>query len=136
MAKFICNKLARDNTIEGMANDAIRTTYKQLKHKELLEGLRKKLLEESLEVAEATERMHVVNELADVFEVIDALRDMYCITNAEVSAAKETIYRKRGGFKKGIFLETIEMSESNPYVKHFRASPNRYLEVRSKRRAS
>lgn len=135
MAKFICNKLARDNTIEGMAKDAIRTTYKQLKHKELLEALRKKLLEESLEVAEATKRTEVINELADVFEVIDALRGMYGITYTEVSAAKATIYRKRGGFKKAIFLETIEMSESNPYVKHFRASPSRYPEVRSKHRA-
>lgn len=132
MAKFICNKLARDNTIEGMAKDAIRTTYKQLQHKELLEALRKKLLEEALEVAEATERMQVVNELADVFEVLDALRGVYHITNAEVSAAKRKIYRKRGGFKKGIFLEAIEMSENHPSVKHFRASPNRYLEVRSK----
>ena len=135
MAKFICNKLTRDKTIEGMAKDAIRTTYKQLQHQELLEELRKKLLEESLEVAEATERMQVINELADVFEVIDALRGMHRITYAEVLAAKGTIYRKRGGFKKGIFLEAIEMSESNPCITHFRASPDRYLEVRSKRRA-
>lgn len=132
MAKFICNKLARDNTIEGMAKDAIQASYKLLQHKELLEALRKKLLEEAREVTEATKRTEVINELADVFEVIDALQGMYRITNAEVSAAKETIYRKRGGFKKAIFLKTIEMSESNPYVKHFRASPSRYLEVRSK----
>ena len=132
MIKFICNKLARDKTIEGMAKSAIQTSYKQLQNKELLEELRKKLLEESLEVAEATERTQVVDELADVFEVIDALRAMYRITAAEVSAAKRRIYRKRGGFKKGIFLEAIEMSESNPCVQHFRASPDRYLEVRSK----
>lgn len=131
MAKFICNKLARDKTIEGMAKDAITAKYKHLNSPEYLEALKKKLLEESLEVTQATTRSEVVNELADVFEVIDAIKTTFHITHDEILTAKDRIFRVRGGFEKGVYLETIEMDENNPRVTHFRASPDRYPEVRS-----
>ena len=125
---FICNKLARDKTIENMHQEGMNTQYKLLTNGELLPALHNKLLEEALEVTQAANRTEVVAELADVFEVIDAIKHFYAITHEEIMAAKQTAYQARGGFQQGLFLESIAMDSTHRKVKYFRKSPDRYPE--------
>jgi hypothetical protein len=51
------------------------------------------------------------------------------ISIKEIEKAKEKKYQKLGGFENGLYIETIEMEESNPKVMHFRKSPNKYPEI-------
>lgn len=129
MVKFSCNKIARDKSVESMKEQGITAHYKLLTGKELANALGNKLLEEALEVKEATDRQEVIAELADLFEVIEGLCKVHGITHDEIILHKELTKQKKGGFEKGIFVDYIEMSDTNERVKHFRKSPEKYPEI-------
>jgi predicted house-cleaning noncanonical NTP pyrophosphatase (MazG superfamily) len=78
---------------------------------ETLEKLKDKLLEESQEVFEAygkKDKTYLKEELADVIEVIDAILYHNDISLEEVLKIRDTKKAKRGGFEKGVFLESID----------------------------
>lgn len=126
---FACDKLSRDKGLETFKAEGITPQYKLLKDDELRNVLKIKLMEEGYELCEAETIQEVVAELADVLEVIDGLCKAYKISLEDIQKIKEKKLKERGGFEKGLFIETIEMEESNPKVKHFRASPDKYPEV-------
>jgi predicted house-cleaning noncanonical NTP pyrophosphatase (MazG superfamily) len=81
---------------------------------ETLERLKDKLLEEAQEVFEAynnEDKSHLKEEIADVIEVIDAILYHNTITLEEVLAIRDAKKEKKGGFEKGIYLESIDYFE-------------------------
>jgi predicted house-cleaning noncanonical NTP pyrophosphatase (MazG superfamily) len=129
MPTFLCNKLSFDKTLQNFKESNITATYRMLADKELLEALYKKLLEEAQEVTKTNSRAEVISELADLSAVVDGLCNVYDISHHEIEKAQSALYEKRGGFETGLFVETIEMTENNPAVQHFRKSPERYPEI-------
>lgn len=78
---------------------------------ETLEKLKDKLLEEAQEVFEAygkEDKTHLKEEIADVIEVIDAILYHNNISLAEVLAIRDAKKEKKGGFEKGLYLESID----------------------------
>ncbi len=78
---------------------------------ETLEKLKDKLLEEAQEVFEAyskEDKTDLKEEMADVIEVIDAMLYHNKISLEEVLAIRDAKRAKRGGFEKGVFLESID----------------------------
>lgn len=78
---------------------------------ETLKLLKDKLLEESQEVFEAydkEDKTELKEELADVIEVIDAVLFHNNITLSEVLAIRDAKKERKGGFEKGLYLETID----------------------------
>lgn len=72
-----------------------------------LQYLIKKLSEESFELDEAImARTHreIVEEFADVLEVLDALQAELGLTDTELAEAKDHKRARRGGFDKGYVL--------------------------------
>ena|SRR3990167_9142824 len=129
MAKFVCNKLGRDNGLESFKSQNIKPVYKFLSGNELREALKNKLIEEAQEVRDAHDDTEMVAELADILEVIIGLCKSYEIDFKEVEKVKAEKCNDRGGFEKGLYIETLEMDETNPRVQHFRKSPNKYPEI-------
>ena len=128
MIKFRCNKLGRDKSLQGFESEGLIAHYKILAGKELCHELKHKLIEEAEEVKDTQELGELTAELADVLEVIDGLCKAYGIDADELARIKEEKKRERGGFEEGFYVEAIEMDESSPKVKHFRASPEKYPE--------
>jgi predicted house-cleaning noncanonical NTP pyrophosphatase (MazG superfamily) len=131
MIKFIGNKLARDKSLERLKEDGITAQYRMLSGHELREALQKKLVEEAQEVHDANpnDRQEIIDELADVLEVIDGLCKAYGISMQEVLKEKAARRESRGGFEDGFYLETFEMDENNPKAKYFRKYPHKYPEI-------
>jgi predicted house-cleaning noncanonical NTP pyrophosphatase (MazG superfamily) len=78
---------------------------------ETLEKLKDKLLEESQEVFDAydnDDKTQLKEELADVIEVIDAILYHNNFSLDEVLAIRDVKKAKRGGFEKGVYLESID----------------------------
>jgi predicted house-cleaning noncanonical NTP pyrophosphatase (MazG superfamily) len=74
-----------------------------------------KLLEESQEVFDAygkEDKTQLKEEIADVIEVIDAILYHNDISLAEVLAIRDAKKEKKGGFEKGVFLESIDYFEN------------------------
>lgn len=129
---FMCNKLARDKTAQNFKESNITATHRIISGKELHDALYKKLLEEALEVTQAVDRKEIISELVDVLDVIEGLRNALDISHDEIEVARNDINDRRGCYQNGLFLTTIEMSEENPAVNHFRKSPEKYQEIVTK----
>ncbi len=129
MAKFILKKIGRDKGVEAFKSQNITPDYKLLQGRALGVELQRKLIEEAHEVQEAQARAEIIGELADVLEVIDGLCLAYAIPKEIVLEEKEKRRQDRGGFEKGLYIETIEMDDANPRAAHFRKSPTKYPEI-------
>ena len=64
--------------------------------------LKEKLSEEIAEFYAAPDRAHMVEEMADVAEVLRAIAKFYELPEAEVERARIEKLRKRGGFENRI----------------------------------
>jgi predicted house-cleaning noncanonical NTP pyrophosphatase (MazG superfamily) len=113
----VYNKLVRDKMADIYKHDvenkisASDYSIRYMKREETLERLKDKLLEEAQEVFEAygkEDKTHLKEEIADVIEVIDAILYHNEISLDEVLALRDAKKEKRGGFEKGLFLESID----------------------------
>ena len=102
------NKLVRDNipTIIKRANKKCQTRI--LNDEDYIHYLKLKLLEESNEVNQANDNNKMIEELADVFEVIDALLKTFDISLDVIKNIQSIKAKKNGQFNNKIFLEYVE----------------------------
>ena len=98
-------KLIRDNYINEISTDRLYaiTSPDEYKH-----YLRLKLQEEVDELIEATHgRGDLLNELADVLEVVEAITLRYNFSMAEVLQCKQFKKDVKGGFTTGLLLGDV-----------------------------
>ena len=101
----IFNKLVRDNIPNKIeANGEVAVT-RVLTDAEYQYELSKKLLEEANEVINATTSKAILEELADVLEVVRAIAKLEDKNLNDVIDIAESKKQTRGGFEKRIFLE-------------------------------
>lgn len=101
--KYYHEKLVRDKIPQVIESNGGKGSFKILSEKRYEEELKKKLLEESKELAKAPKE-ETLNELADVLEVIKSIADHYKIRFSKVEEFQKEKRKKRGGFKKKLFL--------------------------------
>ena len=106
--KYVYNKLVRDkipeeiNKIEGR-----KCNYKILNKEEYLQELDNKLFEEAQEFVEE----HSVEELADLMEVVFAIKEIKNMSIEDIEKARESKKIKKGAFKDRIYLIDVEQEE-------------------------
>lgn len=94
------NKLVRDKIPKIIAKKGGKAVTRTLSKSEYFEALKKKLIEEAREFASKPTK----EELADILEVVSALREYLGLTPEELEFTKKKKRIMRGGFKKRIFL--------------------------------
>jgi len=67
--------------------------------------LQKKIVEEANELNYAKTQEHIVEEIVDVLEVINAICAVKNITKKSISDVQKEKYEKRGGFLGGFVME-------------------------------
>jgi predicted house-cleaning noncanonical NTP pyrophosphatase (MazG superfamily) len=97
-------KLVRDNIPEIIMASGEKPITRILDKKEYLAELVKKIKEEVAEFEED----HSVEELADIQEVLIAIRDALGIKTDELEIMRLEKANKNGQFKKRIYLERVE----------------------------
>lgn len=106
---IIYNKLIRDKIPEITKADGWISETRILKTKEFITELKKKILEEAKELNEGTDTKNLIEELADIQEIIDALLLENKVRFAEFRKIQTKKRQRRGGFKKKLFLiKTVE----------------------------
>lgn len=102
------NKLVRDNIVSEIQAAGRQVEYRELGHNQYLTALKIKLCEEVQELKHASSSEEECEELADVLEVIDALKAALehtdCPSLSKVMAAKERKAKTKGAFGKKHFL--------------------------------
>ena len=99
------NKLVRDNIPDKIKNNGEEAVTRVLSIKEYKIELYKKLEEEKNEVINSKNKEELIEELADLLEVLDAIMSVNNISKEQVNNVKEEKRLKRGGFDKRIYLE-------------------------------
>ncbi|MBE9126215.1 MULTISPECIES: nucleoside triphosphate pyrophosphohydrolase [unclassified Coleofasciculus] len=97
------NKLVRDGIPELIRQDNHEYEVVVMGEEEYREALRQKLVEEAGEVA-AADHQRLVSELADLYEVIDAVMAAYGIERELVLVEQVRRRVDRGGFLKRLKL--------------------------------
>lgn len=97
-------KLVRDTIIKIMKKEGKKPHYKILEEVDYEIELKKKLVEEAKEVLEAKNIDEMIEEIADVQEVIKCLKRYYSITPKEVQEVQTKKRKSRGSFFNKIFL--------------------------------
>lgn len=123
---FRCDKLVRDRIPELMAHQSSIVKVETLDHKAHIKALKAKLLEEAEEVAQAGSRDELLEEIADIKEVIDALMLKLSIRNAEIEEVKRKKSLRNGGFDRGLFLRSVEAAPDSDIAKRFLLDPKKY----------
>jgi predicted house-cleaning noncanonical NTP pyrophosphatase (MazG superfamily) len=95
------NKLVRDKIPEYIKSKGGNPIIHIADDKEYWEKLKEKLLEEIKEFFEN----EIVEEMADIQEVIDAICDYKKFKIEDIKAVKDKKAKERGAFKKKIILE-------------------------------
>ncbi len=97
------NKLIRDLIPEIITADGRQCTTEIMNEDEYLQALLAKLVEEAQEVANA-DTGDMVKELADLYEVIDAVIIAFSLEKDLILAIQQKRHDERGGFEKRIKL--------------------------------
>lgn len=98
------NKLVRDKIPEIIKKDGWMPKVKTLRKTEFFTAVRKKVLEEAKELIRAKDKTGIVNEMLDIQELLDVIALEIKITKLEIKKLQDIKRKKRGGFKKKLFL--------------------------------
>jgi predicted house-cleaning noncanonical NTP pyrophosphatase (MazG superfamily) len=107
-------KLVRDEIPEIIVKDGHIPETRTLGDEEFLKALWQKLLEEAKEAQATTSRAELLEELADLTEVIRTIGQTASITPEEIEQVRVKKETKRGGFSKRIFLIRTTDPSENP----------------------
>ena len=100
----IFNKLVRDNIPDKIEKNGEVAVTRILNSEEYRDELYKKLLEEANEVVNAKTKEDILEELADVYEVVRAISELENSNIDNIVEISDNKKLKRGGFTKRIFL--------------------------------
>lgn len=130
MLTFILNKLVRDKFEKIYAELDQTIVARHLSGMELKEQIHRKLLEEAAELPlrdGADEE--IIDEIGDIQQVLDDLKTVYGVSSTQVKKAMAKKFAKKGGFTKGLFVETITLKDGDPWIEYYRKQPEKYPEV-------
>ena len=98
------NKLIRDNIPKIIKEAGWKPTIRTLRKDEFLKALKKKVSEEAKELIQAKDKKGIIDEIVDIQELLDVLASEIKLTKAEIKKHQIAKRKKRGGFKKHLFL--------------------------------
>jgi predicted house-cleaning noncanonical NTP pyrophosphatase (MazG superfamily) len=98
------NKLVRDRIVQRIESGGEVATSYMATGSDLVSRLRRKVVEEAVELIRAADGEQAIEEMADLLEVLDSLRGALGYTRDELRAAQKAKRDKGGGFKQGAIL--------------------------------
>lgn len=130
MPTFQFKKLVRDNIAQWHVESGHEPTVIVLQNRELQVALCDKLHEEADEVHSAATREELIEEIADVQQIIDDLLVHSDISVAELKAVQTVKRERKGGFSKGIYIEKVYMpNDDDKWAAYCRKNPEKYPEL-------
>ena len=112
MSRIIYNKLIRDHIPEIIAKDGMKYCIETMELAEFENGLLDKLMEEAKEAHDA-DADHLIIELSDISEVIDAILKLKGVSRQVLEAEQKRRRFERGGFDKMLKLLWTEKTDED-----------------------
>ena len=124
--RFRVDKLIRDGLPAMMRAQGLTVFARRLEDAEFIVRLKDKLVEEAIEAKTAATRAELIDELADVREVMAALAAASGITEAEVETRRLAKHAERGGFDARVYNAAVEGDEGSVGASYYLARPGQY----------
>lgn len=124
--RFVFNKLTRDKVRQNFDAAKADIECENLTGSALLKALKEKILEESQEVFDAKNNAELIEEIADVQEVIRVLLKTANISEEEVAKAQADKLQKRGSFEEGLFIHYGDIPIDNYWHEYCMNAPKKY----------
>lgn len=124
--RFRVEKLIRDGLPAMMEAQGLTTFTRRLGDAEFVDGLKEKLVEEAREAQAAGSPDALVEELADVAEVMLALMAATGVSAEAVEARRLAKRAERGGFDGRIYNAAVEGEADGAAVAYYLARPDQY----------
>lgn len=128
MPTFKFAKLVRDKILDHQIASGARPAYRQLSAEEHKRELINKIIEEAAEIREAAPE-EIAGEIADVQQALDDLKERCGLSNRDIAAAQTKKNDKNGAFKRGVFVDYVEVDEDNTWTDYYRKNADRYPEI-------
>lgn len=128
MPRFKFNKLVRDKIVEHQLKSGAKPKFRHLSKDEHKNQLIQKLIEEAREVLDAEEK-DIASEIADVKQALDDLIEQYNLSETDIKSHQDNKREKNGAFKKGIFVDYVDLEEDDPFTDYYRKNSDRYPEM-------
>ncbi|MDB5176500.1 MAG: phosphoribosyl-ATP pyrophosphohydrolase [Candidatus Saccharibacteria bacterium] len=97
-------KLVRDKIPEIIKAGGREVPVRTLEQGEFIDYLKKKAVEEAMELAAADTDMHLLEEIADIRELLDALESAKGFSADDVKSVQDDKRNKRGGFTQRLLM--------------------------------
>lgn len=131
MRKFKFSKLVRDKIVESIISVGNKPNWRTLSDKEFVQELKKKVVEEAMEVPRTDDSKEVVRELADLQELIDNLLPVLGVSKKEFREIQKNKNKDRGSFKKRQYIEDVETGdEETKWIKYYLDNSDKYPEIK------
>ncbi|MDR2901524.1 MAG: nucleoside triphosphate pyrophosphohydrolase [Lactobacillales bacterium] len=130
MRRFKTNILIRNNRLKIMQDNGLTVKYEILSDADYIHELKKKLIEEAIEVLDAKDTNELKSELIDVMEIIEHLTHALGFDTSELSEIKSEKQRKIGKFDHKIKTHHIEMPPSHEELPYYLSKPHKYPEIK------
>lgn len=123
--RFRVEKLIRDGMPQMIGEQGLRVVCNRLDDAGFLAALKAKLIEEAQEVS-AAHPEELLEELADVSEVMQALIGAAGFSSEAVEAARLAKRAQRGGFDGRTYNQEVAGEDGAPGVAYYLARPDAY----------
>ena len=130
MKKFAFNKLIRDKIPEQAEKTGCTLHIKPLSDTEYNTALINKLCEEVDEVKSATGKKDLTQEIADVYEVMDAFCALHDIHHADIQQCKQEKLSSKGGFYHRTYVTVAEYPPHSAGETYCLNNPDKYPEIK------
>jgi predicted house-cleaning noncanonical NTP pyrophosphatase (MazG superfamily) len=127
--KFKQHKLWRDKAVDNLESLGSKVHWTTLNNQDFADQLKLKFMEEAQEVYSAQTREALMEELADILEVISSLSDVHQFTLEDIIALQHKKHQERGGFRGRKFVTVAEHPVGSFGEKYCLADPEKYPEV-------
>lgn len=117
--RFILEKLIRDHLPLKMEEIGILLHQRTMKEDEFILALKEKLLEEAEEVKQACQKKDLIEELADMLEIIHSISAASGLTMRQIEEKRIKKREMNGGFDKRIYAHCIDIEEGNAAISSF-----------------
>lgn len=102
------NKLVRDKIPEIIQEDGKTCTTKTLSKEEYRTELKRKLIEESKELLETKTQDEMIEELADIYEVIEAILFEDKVDIKDIQDKRICKNMRKGAFEQKVYLQEVK----------------------------
>jgi predicted house-cleaning noncanonical NTP pyrophosphatase (MazG superfamily) len=126
LLRFRVQKLIRDGMLLAMHARGLRTFERPLDEQEFKRRILDKLVEEAEEVRGAGTRAELLEELADVHEVLLALMAAFGVSALEVEARRIDKHAQYGAFDRRLYNEAVEAPEDSSAATYYLDRPEKY----------